>query len=211
MKISDFAILAVRVSMKTSENWLLEYWADNKTSVTVCCRNWLNQWWPSVNWYFCSVVPASLECVCFCVISCMDLHFSLLLLFHVVADSSGHKNCAALKIVNVLCESKMVRQHDCVLQNDVGAWHHNGGVPAGHAGTARNGWGSGVTGGSDMLAGQRGALVSTQQTSVSCIYYCILFQISWIPELSRWVAARLGTFSTMKGDWRLIKMRFFFF
>ena len=39
MKISDFAILAVRVSMKTSENWLLEYWADNKTSVTACCRN----------------------------------------------------------------------------------------------------------------------------------------------------------------------------
>ena len=42
----------------------------------------------------------------------------------------------------------------CVLQNDVGAWHHNGGVPAGHAGTAGNGWGSGVAGGSDMLAGQ---------------------------------------------------------
>ena len=45
----------------------------------------------------------------------------------------------------------MVRQHDCVLQNDVGAWHHNGGMPAG---TAENGWGSGVIGGSDMLAGQ---------------------------------------------------------
>ena len=66
MKISDFAILAVRVSMKTSENWLLEYWADNKTSVTACCRNWLKQWWPSMNWYLSSVVPASLECVCFC-------------------------------------------------------------------------------------------------------------------------------------------------
>ena len=66
MKISYFAILAVRVSMKTSENWFLEYWADNKTSVTACCRNWLKQWWPSMNWYLSSVVPASLECVCFC-------------------------------------------------------------------------------------------------------------------------------------------------
>lgn len=40
----------------------------------------------------------------------------------------------------------------CILQNDDGAWHQNGGLPAVHVRAAGSGWGSGVPGRSDMLA-----------------------------------------------------------
>lgn len=99
----------------------------------------------------------------------------------------------------------------CVLQNDVGAWHHNGGVPAGHAGTAGNGWGSGVAGGSDMLAGQRGALVSSQQTSVS--WHLLLHSASNFMD-SRTVkmsGCKAEDIQYNEGRGALIKMRFFVF